>query len=707
MGRDKERGCRKAKRSDTSSHRHRPAVSGVGGWLVQRRLPEKWVRCAALALLLCLSAPTAGLAQSAPSRDLIKTNLEDLMNMEVTSVSKKEQKLSKAAAAVYVITREDIRRSGATNIPDLLRMAPGVDVARIDSNTWAISIRGFNTRYSNKVLVLVDGRTVYTPVTSGVFWDQLEVPLEDIDRIEVIRGPGGTVWGANAMNGVINIITLNAKATPGSVLSVAGGSEMAQGLVQYGDKIGQKGAYRAYGRFLNVNTSGSPLGGEASDGRHSFQAGFRSDWDLSPQDTMTVQGNLLEMRAHEGVTQVVSSALPLQETVTDGVSAGADNVLGRWNHRLRNGSDMSLQVYYDGFRRLNQGLETSLHTVDLDLDCRLAAGPHNDIVWGLGYRVTSDHFSTGISTSFNPPHLSNSLFSAFIQDEIRLSNFLTLTLGSKIEHNAYTGFEYEPSAQLVWSVTDRQALWLSAARAIRQPSRVDVSLEVDAATFPINGGSSFELLKILGADNPSAEQLRDYEAGYRAQVSKRLSLDVAIFLNFYKHLQTIEPENPSFTSTPAPPHLVLPSDFDYNARASNYGGEIFLTWNATSRWRIVPGYSLLHMKVVRDPVSQDSQVELTPGNSPKHQFQIRSLLNLRRNLDWDSSLSYIGRLDSLGIPSYTRLDTRLAWRIGEFVELSVAGQNLLSPRHREFVDTTGINPTQVERSVFGKITWRF
>jgi iron complex outermembrane receptor protein len=422
---------------------------------------------------------------------------------------------------------------------------------------------------------------------------------------------------------------------------------------------------------------------------------------------MTVQGELLEMRAYEGVTQVVSSALPLQETVTDRVSAGADNVLGRWNHRLRNGSDMSLQVYYDGYRRLNQGLEASLHTVDLDFHHRFAAGSRNDVVWGLGYRVTSDHFSAGISTSFNPPHRTNSLSSAFIQDEIRVSKSLTLTLGSKIEHNAYTGFEFEPSAQLVWSVTDRQALWLSAARAIRQPSRVDVSLEVDAATFPINGGSTFGLIKILGADNPSAEQLRDYEAGYRAQVSKRVSVDVAIFFNFYKHLQTLEPNAPFFTANPAPPHLELPSDFDYNARAHNYGGEVFLTWNATARWKIIPGYSLLHMKVVRDPVSQDTQVELTPGNSPKHQFQVSSLVNLRSNIDWDSSLSYVGRLDTLGIPNYTRLDTRLAWRIGEFVELSVTGQNLLRQRHTEFVDTTGINPTQVERSVFGKITWRF
>jgi iron complex outermembrane receptor protein len=660
-----------------------------------------------LALILALFAPASGLAQSVNSRNLIKTNLEDLMNMEVTSVSKKEQKLSKAAAAVYVITQEDIRRSGATNIPDLLRMAPGVDVAQVDSNTWAISVRGFNERYSNKVLVLIDGRAVYTPAFSGVFWDQLDVPLENIERIEVIRGPGGTVWGANAVNGVINILTQNAKSTPGGALSAAAGSKEVQGFVQYGNKIGQKGAYRAFGNYFNIGRSALPDGGKATDGRHGFHEGFRSDWDLSPRDTLTVQGDLLETSERQTISVVLSNALPLRKTFTDRITVGAGNVLGRWNHTLSNGSDASLQVYYDRYQRLDGNLQSSIHTVDLDFHHRWAIGPRHEIVWGLGYRVTSDHFTPGFATTITPPHRTDSLFSAFVEDEIKIARSLWLTVGSKFEHNAYTGFEYEPSAQLLWKLSDRQAIWLSAARAIRQPARLDVGLQVNAAIIPLNGGAAFGLLKVLGTPHPEAEQLRDYEAGYRAQVSKRLSLDVVAFTSFYRQLKTSEPHDSYFTTDPAPPHLVFPSVADYNAHAHNSGAEIFANWNVTNRWRISPGYTLLHMAVVRDPSSKDAQIEQTPGDSPKRQYQIRSLLNLRRNLDWDCSLSYVGRLSNGNIPGYTRLDTRLGWRLGESVELSVAGQNLLRPRHPEFHDALQVNRTQIERSVLGKITWRF
>jgi len=671
------------------------------------RLVNQTVLRAGLALLLGVAAPVASLAQSANAHDLLKTNLEDLMNMEVTSVSKKEQKLSKAAAAIYVITQEDIRRSGATNIPDLLRIAPGVDVAKVNANTWAISIRGFNGRYSDKVLVLIDGRTVYTPSFSGVFWDQQDVTLENIERIEIIRGPGGTVWGANAMNGVINIITLNAKAAPGGLVSAVAGSKGAEGLVQYGGGIGQKGAYRAFGRYFNIDSSSSPNGQEASDGWHGFHGGFRSDWDLSPRDTLTVQGDLFETNERQTTSQVFSNALPLLRTFTNRITVGGGNILGRWNRTLANGSDMSLQVYYDGYHRLDGGLDASQNTVDVDFHHRLIVGRRHEIVWGLGYRVTRDHFTPGFSTTFLPPRRTDSLFSAFVQDEISLTRSLSLTVGSKFEHNAYTGFEYEPSAQLVWAVTGRQAIWLSAARAIRQPSRSDVGLAVDAATYPVNGGATFGLLKILGAPNPQTEELHDYEAGYRAQVSKPLSLDVMTFQSFYHRLQTSEPGDPYFTTSPGPPHLVFPQFFDYKAHARTYGVELFANWNATDRWRISPGYSLLHMSVVRDPSSQDSAIQLTPGDTPKHQFQVRSLLNLRRNLDWDSSVSYTGRLENGNIPGYTRLDTRIGWRFGESVELSVAGQNLLRPRHPEFHDAYQVLGTEINRSVYGKITWRF
>ena len=346
------------------------------------------------------------------------------MNIQVTSVSKKEQKLAKTGAAIFVITQEDIRRSGATNIPDLLRMAPGVDVARIDANHWAISIRGFDL-FADKVLVLIDGRTVYVDSASNVYWDQQDVPLEDIDHIEVIRGPGGTVWGANAVNGVINIITKNAKATQGGLVTAGSGSEVtADGLVQYGGKIGSKGAYRAFGRYFNVNNALSPGGQNAADGSHASHGGFRSDWDLSPRDSLTVQGDLFGSEAGQTVTTVFSNALPLHGTLNDPLSNTAGNILGRWNHTLTNGSDTSLQVFYDfSHRAAKAQVDETHHKVDLDFEHHIALGSRNDVVWGLGYRFEADDIRPGYGAQFLPPRSSRSLFSAFIQDEIKLSRF--------------------------------------------------------------------------------------------------------------------------------------------------------------------------------------------------------------------------------------------------------------------------------------------
>ncbi len=660
-----------------------------------------------LALSLGVFAPATNLAQSVNPHALIKTNLEDLMNMEVTSVSKKEQKLSKAAAAIYVITQEDIRRSGATNIPDLLRMVPGVDVAQIDVHTWAISIRGFGDRFTDKVLVLIDGRSVYTPSSSGVYWDQQDVPLEDIERIEVIRGPGGTVWGANAVNGVINIITKDARATQGGLLRAGTGSEEpAQGLIQYGGKIRRKGAYRVFGNYFNVSNSTTADGTEAADGWRTSHGGFRSDWDLSPRNTMTVQGDLLRTSEGQTISELFANALPLQRTFNDKITVGAGNVLGRWDQTLSNGSDMSLQVYYDRYVRDQSGVSEGRNTFDLNFQHHLAVGSRHDVVWGLGYRVTSDHITPGYAVAYVPQRRTDNLFSAFIQDEMRVTNSLWFTLGSKLEHNGYTGFEFEPSAQLAWTPTNRQAIWVSAARAIRQPARADTDLQVDVAAFPLDNGT-LGVVELVGNPNRKAEELVSYQVGYRAQVSNQLSLDVATFSNSYRHLQTTEPGNALFTATPAPPHIVFPLLFDDQAHGHTYGAEIFANWNVTRRWMISPGYAVIHMNVAPDPSSHDTTVAESAGETPKHKFEIRSFVSLPHNLSWDSTLYHVGRLPDGDVSTYNRLDTRLGWRVGESLEFSIVGQNLLTPRHTEFRDAYDLHHTQVGRSVYGKITWRF
>jgi iron complex outermembrane receptor protein len=661
-----------------------------------------------LAVTLSLCAAIAG-PPDVP-QDLSKISLEDLMNVQVTSVSKKEQKLSRAGAAVSVLTQEDIRRSGATNIPDLLRLVPGVDVAQIDANTYAISIRGFNNRLADKVLVLIDGRTVYTPTTSNVYWDQQDVPLEDIERIEVIRGPGGTVWGANAMNGVINIITKTSQSTQGGLVSAGGGSQGTErGLVRYGGRIGAKGTYRAFGNYLNTGNLTASDGTRAADGWNMMHGGFRSDWDLSKRDNVTVQGDLLRTGEGQTINVTFSNALPLQGTFNEKVTVDAENILGRWNHIFANGSDTSLQVYLDRYKRHDEGVTETLDTADFDWQHHISVGSRNNVVWGLGYRVTSDEHVPGYGKTYVPLAQTKNLYSTFVQDEIAISKSLWLTLGSKFEHNAFSGFEYEPSAQLVWTPTSRQAAWFSVARAIRQPSREEETLRVDLATFPLaNGG--FGLVQLTGDRHHAAEQLRDFEAGYRAQVSRHFSVDLAAFSSYYTHLSTTELKTPFFTLTPAPPHLVTPLVFDSLASAHNYGVEAYANWNVTRHWRISPGYSAIHMRVNLDPASNDTNETEQAANTPQQQVQVRSFLNLTRSLDWDCALSRVGRLREGGdgaVPGYSRVDSRLGWRVGEYVELSLNGQNLLTPRRAEFHNAYEVRRTLIERSVFGKITWRF
>ncbi len=644
------------------------------------------------------------------SQDVTNASLEQLMNIEVTSVSKKEQKLSTTAAAVFVLTQEDIRRSGATNIPDLLRMVPGVDVAQIDANTWAISIRGFNTRFSNKVLVLVDGRAVYTPAFSGVFWDQQTVPLEDIDRIEVIRGPGATVWGANAMNGVINIITKSASATQGGLISGGVGSEdKARGFLRYGGKIGLRGTYRVFGNYFDVGNLTSMDGREGVDGWHSEGAGFRSDWDLSPRDSLSVEGDV--SMAHEGQTavSVFTNAPPFIRAFNAKIEFGAGDLLGRWNHTFADGSAMTFQAYYDTYHRTGTaaGDDEIQHTVDFDFQHHFLLGSRQDIVWGLGYRSINDHLFPGNASSFAPPKRNEGLFSAFVQDEIRITNWLEFTLGSRFEHNSYTGFEYEPGARLAWHPTERHTVWTSASQAIRQPSSVDTGLIADVAAFTLENGK-LGVSTLFGNPHFKVEQLRDYEVGYRAQLTGSLSLDVAMFLNVYRHLQTSEPGTPYFVSGPGLERVVFPLVFDNKAHARNHGAEVSANWNVNRRWRITSGYSVIHMNIDPDPSSHDPNAEVLEGETPKHMFQVRSLFTMKRNVDFDSALYYVNHLPDGAIPSYARLDTRLAWRIGESLELSAVGQNLLRPRHLEFNETNGLFlGTQVERSVFGRVTWRF
>jgi len=656
-------------------------------------------------MLVCL-----GMHCQAQQPDLMDRSLEDLMNIQVTSVSKKEQKLSQAAAAVFVITQEDIRRSGASNIPDVLRMVPGVDVAQINANSWAISARGFNHQFSDKLLVLIDGRTVYTPLFAGVYWDTQDVPLEDIERIEVIRGPGATVWGANAVNGVINIITKAAADTPGGlVVAGAGTQELASGTGQYGGQIGNDVRYRVFTRYFDHNHYPDLIGEDGEDGWHLLHGGFRSDAALSKQDSLTVQGDLYGGREGAQYGHIITIAPPVNENVDGKADLAGGNLLGRWNHVFSDRSDTTLQFYFDRYERDGPESREDRDTLDLDFHHHFALSARHDLIWGADYRHSADHTEGTIDQAWVPASRAVELFSFFAQDEITLKpNRIFLTVGSKLENNYFTSFDVDPTARVAWTPTKQHTVWAAVSRATRSPSRRSDDADINIAVFPGPGGLPAELT-LFGNHTEKSEHVLAYEVGYRAQPRTQFSIDIAVFVNNYSDLATTE-AGPSFLIvSPSPSHLVFPLVWGNRMHGTTDGIEVSGNWKVSNRWTLSPGYALLQMRLRTDPTSQDTtSVADTDGSSPRHQAQLRSHLLLPGHFVWDASGYFVERLPAQQVPSYTRLDLQLSRQVGERLELSLVGQNLLRDHHLESNDMlTSLNPTQVKRSAYAKVVWRF
>jgi iron complex outermembrane receptor protein len=639
------------------------------------------------------------------SQDLSKLSIDDLMNIEVTSVSKKEQKMSKVAAAVFVITQEEIHRSGATNIPDLLRMVPGLDVAQISASIWAISARGFNLEFADKLLVLIDGRAVYSPLFGGVNWDTQDVPLEDIDRIEVIRGPGGTVWGANAVNGVINVITKSAADTLGTLVTAGGGwQEQGFGTLQHGGKISRNINYRAFAKYLNHYHSPDMDGQNAADGWHLLHGGFRTDTSVSNKDSLTAQGDLYS--GSKGAEIVHSSfSPPDNETVPRIANLSGGNFLTRWNHSLSSHSGAALQFYFDRYTRSGPSAREVRNTFDLDFQHHEAWGSRQDLIWGMGYRHSADQTVGTIDESFVPANRAIQIFNVFVQDEVTLiPGDVFLTVGTKLEHNTFSGIEFQPSLRLAWTPNDRRTIWTAVSRASRTPTRRDTGINAALAALP--GPAEVAL---LGDPMAKSEDVVAYELGYRAQPKKQVSFDVAAFYNVYHHLQSREPEPPFLQVTPPPPLLIIPVELDNKLHGNTDGIEASLNWKITDRWTLSPGYSFLQMHLHTDPDSLDTISAVDNQNlNPRHQAQLRSHLEFVRGFAWDATAYFIGSLPEGMVASHTRLDTQLTWRPAESWALSLVGQNLLRDHHLEFNDELqSVNSSQVKRSAYAKFTWHF
>jgi iron complex outermembrane receptor protein len=633
-----------------------------------------------------------------------KMSLEELMNQDVTSVSKTPQPYGEAPAAIQVITNDEIRRSGASSLPEALRLADNLEVEQSNASTWQISARGFDVQASDKMLVLIDGRTVYSPLLSGVNWDAQNVMLEDLDRIEVISGPGGTLWGANAVNGVINIISKSAEDTQGWYMEGAGGSELRDsGAIRYGGTLAPNVYYRVYGTYFDRNNEVfADNGAPANDAWSQGKGGFRIDTAGASDDKFTLQGDY-----YNGATG--NPSFPGLVDVESG-----ENVLGRWTHTFSSDSDMSLQLYYD---RTNLSEPTaasifvghlfepggtfsdSLDTYDADFQHHISVGDRNQITWGAGYRFTHDQNDNAPTLALLPAPQNENLLSTFVQDEIKLLDDLHFTLGTKVEHNDYTGFEIQPSGRLQWNFTPKQMVWAAVSRAVRTPSRADEDLVTPT------GLPSFLPQSIQdGSTTVTSETLIAYELGYRAQLGDKVSGSVSTYYNDYSKLR-------SFSTTPGA-FGGLPVFNQNNLEGATDGVEVSADYQMLDWWRLHAGYDYLQENIHVVPGETDFNNALNETADPKNQFSFRSSMDLPQNIEFDAAMRWVDSLrvnsgpTAATVPSYFELNVRLAWHPTKNLEISVVGQNLLHAYH---VEDDFPNSTQeaIERSVYGKITWHF
>ncbi|HJU84721.1 MAG TPA: TonB-dependent receptor [Holophagaceae bacterium] len=634
--------------------------------------------CPGLCLLAFAAAPGLGsTAQQAPTvkpSSLADLSLEELARIEVTSVSKRPEKVQETAAAIFVITAEDIRRSGADSLPEALRLAPNLEVARVDASQYAISARGFNSGTSNKLLVLIDGRSVYTPLYSGMFWDAQDVVLQDIDRIEVVSGPGGTLWGSNAVNGVINIITRSSRDTQGLLVRGGAGSEdRAHATLRYGGRLSDTVSFRVYGKVNDHDsTVKEATGADGQDGWRKAQGGFRFDWGRET-DALTLQGDAYTGTLHQPVLE-------------DKTIAGA-NLVGRWGHAWSRDSDFQAQLTLDHTERTYpEVFGEILNTFDLDLQHRFKLGGRQEIVWGGGYRFMKDHVRNTPALAFLPDRKELPLYNLFAQDTFALApGRVDLTLGAKLEHNVYSGWEFQPTARLSWKADERQFLWASASRAVRTPSRIDRDFYVPATPpYLLAGGPGFR-----------SETLMAYEAGYRLQYTPRLSFSISPFYNVYQHLRTLEP----------PAGGTYPYTIANEMEGETFGAELWADLVLTDRWRLKPGYAYLHENLRLTPGSRSPNGTGSEGNDPVHRLTLSSFLNLGASFELDGTLRYVSALPDPEVPSYTALDLHLAWRPTSQWEIAVVGQNLLDRRHPEFGAYATRN--ELERSAQLRVAWTF
>ncbi len=708
--------------------------------------PEGIARESRMALLQEPAAPVSGPpAPAAPISELEQLLTRPVevpaLSQVVNTVSRQESTVGKSPTAVFVITNEMIRRSGATSIPEALRMAPGVSVARIDSNKWAVGIRGFNDRFAGKTLVQIDGRVIYNPITSGVYWDAQDVLLQDVERIEIIRGPGATVWGSNTLNGIINIITKNSKDTQGALV-VAGGGTEEKGFtsVRYGGEIdGEELTYRVYGKWFERDNGFLPSGGSqlstppggipytsAKDDWRKGQGGFRVDWEATEVDTVKFQGDIFAVTSARGDFRPQSAAPFVFQNNEDEYSTGG-NLLTRWQHQTGKDSSWALQFYWDHFGRKSANnnnisathpinvdvLNFRVDTYDLDFQHQFPLNDRQKFIYGLGYRAQDTFFGessgdNGFALGANPQNRALYRYSGFLQNEFKLvEDRLYFTAGSKFEHNTYAGFQYQPSGRLLWTPTNRQSAWAAVSRAVRIPNVGEEAIAITGFT-PTPG----VLVRTLPNQSLNAEDVLAYELGYRAQPNDEFSFDTAVFYNVYNNLIVAK----GIGVVPGSPTIAQAMRTN-GASADTYGAELSATWKLSESWRLQGCYSFLQMQLHADPSlpkSSKINAERPEGQSPQHQVFLQSSWDLNSEWQFDLLARYVDSLSKFPsavpntVPSYISMDARLGWRPNKNWEMSLVGQNLLDSHHLEFSGNQFLAAplVEIQRGVYAQVVWR-
>ncbi len=642
--------------------------------------------------------------------EFLDMDIAQLMQITITSVSKRPQSLSDSAAAVFVITADDIHKMGVTSLPEALRLAPGLQVARVDANQWAITSRGFSGTFANKLLVMIDGRSVYSPAFSGVYWDMQDTMLEDIERIEIIRGPGATIWGANAVNGVINIITKNAKDTRGGLFILGGGNEEPfTGGVRYGAKVGDAAYGRAYLKYHRLNSFTLHADGDdADDDWDSLRTGFRMDGDKGTKSSWTLQGDLYHNNENQLVFPYWQETFPYRLEKYDSFDASGENILGRWRQRLSKTDSWTFQAYYDATNRNELIGDQSHKTIDFDFQYRGRFGGHHDLMMGLGYRFVDADFDNSFQVSLDPSHHAENLYSGFIQDEIALvGNRVRVTLGVKWEHNDFTGNEIQPSGRLLWKVNDHHTLWAAVSRAVRTPSEFEERGRIIAAVDPTSPPFP-RLYTLNGNDHFDSEKLVAYEAGYRWLPRDDFSLDLALYYNDYDKLLTADPLS-----------LQTFNDlfFQNKLYGATYGVELAADWRPIRQVQCKLAYTYIGFDLkLEDDNIHSTLADIIEETSPRHQVSLLTTYTLNRGLHLNLWARYVGELKSsknilargtVRADDYLEMDVNLSWKVMDNLELMLAGRNLLNSAHLEYVSEFSTPPIEIGRAFYGKLTYHF